>query len=99
VIEHGQCEHTNAVLWRLTIYLDMDGKIEKMEQEVEVAIPEGIRNGYELHCALEGRKPAQPDANGFYGYTNFPNRKIPDDPKPRRLSGPQEEGGSTTPSP
>lgn len=34
--------------WRLTVYIDENNLIKKIFQEVEVGLPEGVRNGHEL---------------------------------------------------
>lgn len=42
----------DAQIWRITIYVEKSDRIRKIEQEVEVALPHGIENGYELHGKL-----------------------------------------------
>jgi len=39
--------------WRVTVNLDEKNTIESIEQEVEVALPEGVANGQELFKALK----------------------------------------------
>jgi hypothetical protein len=58
-------ETTDAMLRRVTIYLDPDGKIERVEQEVEVGLPAGVRNGHELSQKLKPRTPAAPPPNRY----------------------------------
>lgn len=45
-------ETTDAHLWRVTVYIDEDHIIEKITQEVAVALPGGIHNGYELNMTF-----------------------------------------------
>ncbi len=39
--------------WRVTVYVDKDGFIECIEQEVEVGLPEGCCNGWSMQAALQ----------------------------------------------
>ena len=52
--------HTDSRPGRVTIWLDKDGMIEKVTQEVSVELPEGFRNGHDLSVALRKLKEAQP---------------------------------------
>lgn len=54
VVTAGAAVETDAVLWRVTVYLTPAGCVEQIEQEVEVALPPGARSGYELDSALRG---------------------------------------------
>jgi hypothetical protein len=43
----------DAQTWRVTVWLNKDGlTISRIEQEVEVGLPEGIDHGHALDCAL-----------------------------------------------
>jgi len=44
---------TDAIPWRVTVSLTKDDRVESIEQEVEVDLPEGVRNGYELDRAAD----------------------------------------------
>lgn len=47
---------SDSKLWRVTVHVDSDrhdARILRLEQEVEVELPEGVANGYELSCKLE----------------------------------------------
>lgn len=37
---------------RITVYVDDENKIEGIEQEVEIGLPEGVEDGYELSQLL-----------------------------------------------
>lgn len=47
---------SNARTWRVTVHLDDKERIEAIEQEVEVPLPDGIENGYEFERALAKRR-------------------------------------------
>ena len=49
-------ETTDAKAWRVSVYIDRNSIIEKITQEVEVALPDGIQNGYELRKSLDLRE-------------------------------------------
>ena len=46
---------SDACLWRVTVMTDDDGLITSITQEVEVALPAGIKHGYALACELDRR--------------------------------------------
>lgn len=48
-------ETTDAVCWRVTVYLKGE-RIESIEQEVEVGLPEDCQHGSALEIALEKQK-------------------------------------------
>lgn len=52
VQQHGEIK-SNAILWRVTVYLTDNERIERIEQEVEVELPDSVENGYRLHCLME----------------------------------------------
>jgi hypothetical protein len=41
-------EKMNAHTWRVTVYVDADDKITGIRQEVEVWLPDGVENGFDL---------------------------------------------------
>lgn len=41
-------ETCDAVTWRVTVYVDAANVITGIRQEVEVWLPEGVENGYDL---------------------------------------------------
>ena len=45
----------DSLLWRVTVYInnENDNIIEKIVQEVEIGLPEGIANGEAMHYALK----------------------------------------------
>jgi hypothetical protein len=43
-------ETTDSQVWRVSVYIDHKNIIEKIKQEVEVALPNGICSGYELRA-------------------------------------------------
>lgn len=51
VVEHGT--QMDSQLWRVTVYLKR-GRIDRIEQEVEVGLPPGVYNGYELRRITPG---------------------------------------------
>jgi len=46
--------------WRVTVYVDDDSKIKRIEQEVVVGLY-GCRNGSDIDCILKGKKPPEGD--------------------------------------
>ena len=44
------CDHS---LWRVTVFIDNDNVIESIEQSVEVALPDGIEDAYNLRIATQ----------------------------------------------
>jgi hypothetical protein len=74
-------ETTDARRWRITVYIDTELRIVKLEQEVEIPVDMSIvtddlglgwRNGYEADCWLRGERTAapggilrHPEANGY----------------------------------
>lgn len=48
-ISHGAIK-CDARTWRVTVYIDDNDRIEYIEQEVEVGLPHGIDDGYDLDC-------------------------------------------------
>ena len=44
----------DARLWRVNIFIE-DGVIQKIEQEVEVGLYEGVEHGYALEMLLRSR--------------------------------------------
>lgn len=54
VIGPQQCMTCDAIGWRVTVRVDKDGKIKLITQQVEVALPKGIRNGEGLRAATHG---------------------------------------------
>lgn len=54
LLTHNAGEYMDARTWRVSIYLDENEKIDSIWQEVEVALPEGVQNGYELDQRLRG---------------------------------------------
>lgn len=45
-------EKSDAIAWRVTVRLDESGNIERIEQEVEVDLPDGVAHGHDLQCRL-----------------------------------------------
>ncbi len=43
-------ETTDSQVWRVSVYVDHNNIIEKIKQEVEVALPNGICSGCELRA-------------------------------------------------
>lgn len=43
---------SDARCWRVTVYLTPADVIERIEQEVEVDLPDGVAHGYDLRCRL-----------------------------------------------
>ena len=55
----GNSEKTDAILWRVNVYVDERLIIKRVTQEVEVALKgTGLDNGYALLCELDRRKEA-----------------------------------------
>lgn len=52
VVHVGECIKCDARVWRVTVYVDINNRIQSIEQEVEVGLPEGIEHGDTLHNAL-----------------------------------------------
>ena len=50
-VERDECETTDAQIGRVTVR-HVKGKIVRIEQEIQVALPEGINNGHEFGIAL-----------------------------------------------
>ncbi len=44
---------SDAVLWRVTVYLDSLMMVRRIEQEVEVDLPDGVENGFDLRRRME----------------------------------------------
>lgn len=53
VVEADGCVKTDACTWRVTVHLDNSRRISRIEQEVEVDLPDGVDNGYALSVRLE----------------------------------------------
>lgn len=53
VIWPGEMKAGNAVPWRVTVYVDGSNLVRGVEQECEVGLPEGVKNGYELDQQME----------------------------------------------
>ena len=49
---------TNSVPWRVTIYLSSSNQVERLMQEVEVDLPDGVRHGADLERLVEQRAKA-----------------------------------------
>lgn len=45
--------HADARMWRVTVTVSKDGRIEGIRQEVEVGLPEGVVHGEALRDALQ----------------------------------------------
>lgn len=63
-------ETCDGICWRVSVYVD-DGVITKITQEVEVALPEGVKHGHALAHALQyGLESEQVawhrDAKGYF---------------------------------
>ena len=43
----------NSCCWRVTVWLTEDNRINRIDQEVSVGLPENIRNGHELSVAAK----------------------------------------------
>ena len=54
VIEHGHLTRSNAIPWRVTVYLTALRRVREVVQEVQVELPEdgSIEHGYALQVAL-----------------------------------------------
>ena len=52
VLQVGDVETTDAIAWRVTVYV-RNGTINSITQEVEVDLPPGIAHGFDLACAME----------------------------------------------
>jgi hypothetical protein len=48
VIEHNAAETTNAMPWRVRVYLRENKMIDRVQQECLVELPDGCNNGYDL---------------------------------------------------
>jgi hypothetical protein len=49
IVKAGQGTKLDTCLWRVRVYLEEDNQtIERIEQEVQVGLPEGIENGHDL---------------------------------------------------
>lgn len=46
-ISHGETK-CDGRTWRVTVFLDEAERIESIEQEVEVGLPDNVEDGYEL---------------------------------------------------
>lgn len=55
VIKHNGTVTSDGRLWRVTVFLTAFESIEKIEQEVEVALPDGVAHGYDLERRLEAQ--------------------------------------------
>ncbi len=53
VIPDGEAMTSDANLWRVTVNLTRSGLIRRIDQEVEVDLPEGVDHGHALHCKLD----------------------------------------------
>lgn len=51
-IIHNSEVHCDSFVWRVSVYLDKNQKIESIKQEVKCELPDNINNGYELKKAL-----------------------------------------------
>lgn len=51
-VTRGECT-LDAYEQRVTVYLDEDDKIESIEQEVTVSLPDGIIHGHALRIAMD----------------------------------------------
>jgi len=51
-VTKGECT-CDSRTWRVTVFIDENNIIEKIEQEVEVGLPEGVKHGNALWTALE----------------------------------------------
>ena len=49
-------ETTDSKAWRVSIYIDKDNIIEKIMQEVELGLPDGIYNSCDLRASLDMMK-------------------------------------------
>ena len=56
VVPFNACIHTNAVPWRLTVYLDCLDRISSCEQEVIVGLPPDVRHAHALNQLLKERR-------------------------------------------
>ena len=74
VIVYDGCGTLDAWDWRVTVYLNVDMTIRRIEQEVEVGLPDGITNGHSLSIAqIYGTdspqmKWAQIDSDEYHSY-------------------------------
>ena len=48
VVLPGEGVKTDAIVWRVTVYLTDRCTIERIEQEVEVDLPDGVQHGHDL---------------------------------------------------
>lgn len=53
VVRDGDPVTSDAVSWRVTVYLTTSGSIHHVEQEVEVDLPDGVDHGHMLRCKME----------------------------------------------
>lgn len=53
VVRDGEPVTSDAVTWRVTIHLTVSGSIRRVEQEVEVGLPDGVDHGHALRCKME----------------------------------------------
>jgi hypothetical protein len=54
VITEGSKVSQDSVWWRVNVYLSIEGKIEKVEQECKVPLPSSLFNGQQFKQALDG---------------------------------------------
>lgn len=52
VVPDGAPMTSDAKLWRVTVHLTASGSVHRVEQEVEVDLPDGVAHGYDLTCRL-----------------------------------------------
>ena len=53
VIKHNGAQKCDANTHRVTVYLDERGLIDKIEQECDVELPDGM-DGHDLSCEVPG---------------------------------------------
>ena len=68
VIAHDAPTKTDAVVWRVTTYLDVDGAIDRIVQEVEVELPDGVAHGFDL----DERRRGRPTSSGHAVLIRYP---------------------------
>lgn len=61
VVESGDSFTSDAITWRVTVYLDSAGCVSRIEHEVEVDLPDGVAHGYALEQRLEADAPDRGD--------------------------------------
>lgn len=60
VIHHDAVVKSDARTWRVRVHLDERGRIDCIEQEVEVTLPDGVEHGHDLQCRLEKLESERP---------------------------------------